>query len=376
MKIAQISHTYLPHVGGIEYYVHRLISHINGRYDIYILTSDMGRKKDDNMHKTIYFKSFPVLMRNPFLFGLIKHLWNNKYDIMHLHQIWFLPSLEAAILKKDSKIITTIHGVWPATSNYLTMIFLYLYKPFAQFVLNRSDIIVVLSKKEEDKLKKIFSVDTKKVHIITNGIYPESADWSKVKEVINKYKLHGKKIVFFTGRIIPDKNPEILLESIPEVMTKVDNVIYIITGPIDQNYRLHLEEIIEKYRAKNFCIITGEVDRNELIALYKIASVFVSIGSWEGLPTRLLEAMYQECASIIYDYGSIADIITNDQDGIIIQKLDSRILANNIVILLQDDELNKKIGLNARQTVLDKYIWDKSAEKIESLYRDITIKND
>ena len=314
-------------------------------------------------------------MINQFLFGLIKHLKNNKYDIMHLHQIWFLPNLEAAILKRDSKVVTTIHGVWPATSNYLTRIFLYLYKPFAQFIINRSDAIIVLSKKEEDKLKNMFSVDPKKIYIIPNGIYPEDVSQQKIECVINKYQLYNKKVVLFTGRILPDKNPEILLKSVPKVNIDVDNVIYIITGPIDKNYRMSLSEMIDKHGIKNCCIITGEVEREELIALYKIASVFVSIGSWEGLPTRLLEAMYQECASIVYDYGSITDTITDGKDGIILYELDKKILANNIVMLLQDDELNKKIGSNAKQTVLDKYIWDRSVEKIEHLYR-MVVGND
>lgn len=370
MKIAQITHAYLPHVGGIEYYIHRLISQINNKYDVCILTSDMGGIQNNNICPTLYFKAFPVLMRNPFLFGLIKHLQNNKYDIMHLHQIWFLPNLEAIILKGDSKVVTTIHGVWPATSNYLTSTFLYLYKPFAQLIITRSDAIIVLSKREEDKLKKMFSVDPDKIHIIPNGVYPEDVSESKIEEITNKYGLYNKKVVLFTGRILSDKNPEILLNSIPEVNTDVDNVIFMITGPIDQNYRRHLDKIIDKYGIKN-CIVTGEVNRDDLITLYKVASIFISIGSWEGLPTRLLEAMYQECASIVYDYGSITDVITDMRDGIIIHELDSKILAKNIIMLLQDDILNKKIGMNARQTVLDKYIWNRSMEKIERLYRDI-----
>ena len=368
MKIAQISHTYLPHMGGIEMYINKLVCKIENKYDITILTTDMGGKQDNNVCKTFYFKAFPILMRNPFSFGLIRHLLNNKYEIMHLHNIWFFPCIEAAILKRDSKIVTTIHGAWPAKATFLTKIALYLYKPFAQLILTRSDIIIVLSVAEKNRLEKMFYIKSDKIYVITNGIFPEDVDNSKMKSVISKYKLYNKKIVLFTGRAIPDKNPDLLLETFPKVKSYIDDVIYIIAGPIDNNYRIFLNKIINKYKMEDCCIIAGEVERDELIALYKIASIFISIGSWEGLPTRLLEAMYQECSPIVYDFGGMTDVITNKLNGIIINKLEPGILAENIIMLLSDNELRKNIATNARKTVSNKHVWDRSVEKIDDLY--------
>ena len=42
MKIAQITNAYMPHIGGIEYYINRLVNQVNNKYDLCILTSDMG----------------------------------------------------------------------------------------------------------------------------------------------------------------------------------------------------------------------------------------------------------------------------------------------------------------------------------------------
>lgn len=368
IKIAQVCHVYLPHIGGIEFYVQRLVSELTGKYDVTILTSDMGGTQKNNICPVFYFKAFPVILRNPFLFGLIGHLWKNKYDLVNVHQIWFMPSFIAAVLKGRSKMVATIHGVWPASTGHWINLFLWIYKPFAQFVIDRSDAIIVLTVEEKEKLLKKFNVDPDRVYQISNGICPEELDDSAVFAVADKYKLRDKKIIFFTGRILPDRNPEILLDCMSEVKHSEKDAFCVIAGPIDENYKKHLQEIIEKNKANDYCLLLEGLGRNELIAFYKLASVFISIGSWDCFPTRLLEAMYQGCASIVYDYGGASEIISQGQNGIIIDDLEANVLSKNIIKLLQDDELRKKIGLNARQTAMEKYMWSESAEKMESLY--------
>jgi len=191
MKIAQITHNYLPHIGGIEQYVFRLSETIEGYgWHSVILTTDQATPRENRQKNAVYFPVLVSCMRNPLSLQYAKAMRRHSYDIMHLHSMWFLPSLFAAIFKGNAKIVTTVHGVFPDSSSLAQRFGLYVYRPFAGFVLKRSDQIVVLSDSEKEKLLRLFNVPAAKVRVISNGICLED---SCIED--------KQTTVLFTGRI-------------------------------------------------------------------------------------------------------------------------------------------------------------------------------
>lgn len=96
---------------------------------------------------------------------------------------------------------------------------------------------------------------------------------------------------------------------------------------------------------------------DELVREYQQAKVFLNTSTISPVPTALLEAMACGCAVVSTANCMIPEIIKNGVNGFISN--DENELRGFINDLLNDDDLNTKLGKAARQTILDKFSEDR-----------------
>jgi glycosyltransferase involved in cell wall biosynthesis len=106
---------------------------------------------------------------------------------------------------------------------------------------------------------------------------------------------------------------------------------------------------------------------------YRTASVFISLGSWEGQPTRLMEAMQFKTPVVAFAAGGTSDFVNNETNGLVIDKLDERLLASQLNRLLADKNLADRLGTAARNTIVANYNWEKIFERIFSAYQPLHV---
>jgi len=365
MKIAQVSHRYLPCVGGIELYVYRLSEDLQKLgMNVDVLSTDLKTPLEGRRKEAKYFKTSFSFMRNPFSFELIKYLKENRYDLFHLHNIWFIPGLLATFYRKDAKIITTLHGVYPDRANFWQIFFLNIYKPLARYVLTKSNKIIVADS-NSNRLIRIFKINPGKIVVIPNGIR------------LSIYKPSNKEnIILFTGRIIPDKNPEVLIKSAEILNKKFVDFRLVFIGSIDEKYKKALIRLVKTCRLEEKTTFLDPLnqsipaEKEKLMNLYKKSYVFVSLGSWEGLPTRLMEAMQFEVPCIAFASGGFSELIKDDDNGMIIKTLDENLLAEKLYQLFQNRKLAKRLGQKARLTITKNFNWSEVSKKILDIYQE------
>jgi glycosyltransferase involved in cell wall biosynthesis len=68
------------------------------------------------------------------------------------------------------------------------------------------------------------------------------------------------------------------------------------------------------------------------------------------------------------DVGGIPEIIQNMYDGILIKPGLSKTLANSIINLLENKQLQKSIVQNAKETIRKKFSWSVNLDKILKIY--------
>lgn len=377
MKIALVTHVYFPNIGGVENYVFRLFRDLTAAGDnTYILTSDIGISKEkpiDKSNKIIYFHALPVLFRNPFTFGLAIHLLKNEYNIIHAHSIHAFPTLIALTLKKRSRFIVTAHGVSPDNSNLLSNFIWKLYVPVAKYICRKSDRVVVLGNSEKRKLIELADLDPNKIEVIYNGIdIPIIPGEVVIERFKSNLGLKEEKIVLFTGRIVPIKNPELLLKAFSIVHEKIDNVKLLMVGPLDPKYRYNLMNMANKLSIEKDLILTGELSQNELFASYAISDIFVSLGAWEGLPTTMLEAMFFSKPCIMFNSGGVKEVITDGETGFVIDKEDVNEISEKMIFLLINEEARVKMGEKAHSEILSKYLWSAGCNKMRQIYSELS----
>ena len=115
--------------------------------------------------------------------------------------------------------------------------------------------------------------------------------------------------------------------------------------------------------------------QNDMLPVYRRASVFVLSSRYEGFGMVLIEAMSQGCASIACDYkGRQREIITSNQEGVICPADDIDSLANAMQAVISNEEYMNKLQLNAIER--SKYFsLDNTMDRWESIFKKVGVYN-
>jgi glycosyltransferase involved in cell wall biosynthesis len=114
-----------------------------------------------------------------------------------------------------------------------------------------------------------------------------------------------------------------------------------------------LADLPENARAR--VELLGRVPHENLPALYSRASVFVFPSRVDGFGLTCAEAMASGRPVVATSRASGPELVEDGVSGLLADSANSVELAEKINILLEDRELAKKLGTNARQRVLEKF---------------------
>lgn len=176
-----------------------------------------------------------------------------------------------------------------------------------------------------------------KILVIPNILNDTSHDISNLesKNIISIGRLHeGKRI-----------------NELITIFSKLDDTdakLYIIGNGDEFD---NLKNQISNLNLENRIIMTGYLNKNEQEKYLLESSVFTMTSISEGLPMVLLEAMSFGIPCIAYktDAG-ISDIISNNENGFIIENRNETEYINKLNLLLKDVTLRKNLGKNCIKT--------------------------
>jgi glycosyltransferase involved in cell wall biosynthesis len=146
-----------------------------------------------------------------------------------------------------------------------------------------------------------------------------------------------RPVVVGLGRLHPQKNWPLFLR-VAERFPQADFVIAG-TGP---------EESVLRGRAPDNVRLVGFRDSREVMAA---ADVFLLTSHYEGMPMTLLEAMACGIPAVATRCGGPEGVITDGVDGFLVGLNDEVAMAARLTDLLQDAELNQRMGQGARARV-------------------------
>jgi glycosyltransferase involved in cell wall biosynthesis len=361
MRICQITSASFPPEEGIGNYVYGLSTQlIKKGHTVTIITRGSRGKKHHELVDNIeiirvpFLPIYPLYMRihSFFVNNLFKSL-ESKFDIVHIH------SPLSPIVQTKLPVMATIHtpmktdtqASYNENKNLRTTIWKlsgrFISYPLEIKLIKRANVITVVANSVAQELQE-YPSENKKIIVMGNGI-----DNTLFKPVGKKSE---KKYILFTGRLSYRKGLFDLIECGKYICEKYPDVTFIITGSGILSDTLR-ERINELGLADQFKFL-GFVTREELITLYQNATLYVLPSHYEGLPTVLLEAMSCGLPVIATAVSGNLDVITHGKNGILVPPKSPEKIAEAISSLLDDEQLRKNLGENARKTIEENYTWD------------------
>lgn len=174
-------------------------------------------------------------------------------------------------------------------------------------------------------------------------------------------------VILYVGRLEFRKGVHILMKSIPVVLKEIPDAKFIFVGS-DCGMKPYIISKIKEFNCENNVIIMDEVSRESLLEHYMKASACVIPSLWENHPYVCLEALACGRPVIASRVAGLAEIIKDNENGILAQPGSFKDLADKIIGLLKNKTLQSELSLNARRFMDINYNPKKVAQKTVDIY--------
>jgi len=231
----------------------------------------------------------------------------------------------------------------------------------------QAEVIICPSKFAERSLKRYDkSLNTR---VISNGV-----DRTKFKKVkfLDFLKKHGlkkeNKRLLFIGRLYPEKNVEVLIKAMPNILMENKATDLLIVGSGELKEKL---EFTAKTLGINKQIhFLGRIPDEDLVKAYNSCDIFIlpSIAELEGMV--VLEAMACGKPIIISDSEETAAKDFVQKNGFIFKTTDKLDLAKKVNIILSNPKLEKNMAKMSLKEIKNYDIRD-SILKLEKVYHSL-----
>ena len=235
-------------------------------------------------------------------------------------------------------------------------------KFLVKYALKKADLVQVMDESFYDRVKELIGYD-ENIKVIKEGIDPNKFKPDRKKRndtmrILNLRKSQG------------DYKVSVLINAIPEITKNHHDVEFILLR--DGEDLKETKSLIEKLKIENVIKFINPIPHEELPNILTDVDIYVDTfhrdipGS--GIGKTALEAMSCELPVALSDTVGVGLHIKNKVNGLIYKGGDSNSLANAIIRLIEDEELRKKLGENAREYVLKNQDWNKNMKLMEGYY--------
>lgn len=376
-----VTHTFLPHMGGIEKVVNEQSKRLSMRkFSPLIVTNRIDTPKCywvDGVPVECYeslntgFRlgipySIPTFPSFPTFFKAVK-----TSKIVHAHGHPYLTSLAAAKLAKlcGKPFVLTQHNTFIEYNNVFDHVEHLNDLTVGKQNLNSADKIIAISSATKEYVLRL-GAKPSKVKVIYNGVDLERfrPTTAKREEMRRKLGIPQNAILVLTVRRLVYKNGvDTLIDAATAVVKKNLRIIFLVVGkgPDMESVRLQVTQLgIEA----NFRL-TGFVSDENLPSYYNAADLFVLPSkSGEGLPLVALEAMACGLPVVATDVGGIREILMKDY-GKLVPPNQPELLANAVLDFAAVDFSSRKGEL--RTMVEKRFSWDTNVERLAEIYEEL-----
>jgi glycosyltransferase involved in cell wall biosynthesis len=242
-----------------------------------------------------------------------------------------------------------------------------LLERFERLNLKAADLIFVVSEVERDNLIRA-GIDAGKIIVNPNGVDTEKfrpgCGGAAIRSALG---FEDKSVVGFVSTFGPWHGAPVLAEAATIVGGSRCHFLFIGDG----DERPRCEAIIREAGRARLATFTGRLDHERIPAYLDACDILASphVASKDGSeffgsPTKLFEYLAMQRAVVASRLGQIADVITDEENGLLVEPGSPDDLARAIERLAADEQLRAKLGASARRRAEEHYTWARNAARV------------
>ncbi len=287
---------------------------------------------------------------------ITKKIRRIKPDIVHLHLHWVTKCTDGLIGAKMAGV------KYLAASDYhVNPIYVGWSRMFRKWLFNYLvNINITETEKGKEILNKFFWIRKSRIKDILVGIPLKGRAVTSPAMTDSKYFIIGMVAMFYKR-----KGHEYLFYALKDILALYPDVrlhLYSFGGEEEDNIRkLSSGLCLDDY-------IFYHIGEKDLTQAYNNMDIFVFPSLEEGQGIVLLEAMSYGKAVVTTDIKGCGEVVRNGIDGILVPPADYKSLRDAIVKLIENKDLRKTLGENARKRAMREFSVEKMADEYENLY--------
>ncbi|MHB1138677.1 MAG: glycosyltransferase family 4 protein [Microthrixaceae bacterium] len=202
---------------------------------------------------------------------------------------------------------------------------------------------------------------------------PVVANSVEVEQIPRSTAVHEPPVLLFVGELLERKGVLVLLDALDLLRERgVTDWELRIVGDNTQGLDPEKDRVTAEVRARGHgAAMIGPVPREEVYRQLGEADVFVFPTFVEGQPFSVIETFAAGVPIVASDIPTVAGMVGDDVQGVLVPVRDARALADAIESLLADPERRARLGAAGRRTALERYDRSVFRAHIAELYREL-----
>ncbi len=360
-------------ISGAENHIFMLLAALKNEYNEIILLNLFDNEISDGYREKIIhleMLGIKIYMKKisgkadiraiPSMYKIIK---NEKPNVIHTHMPYAdLFGAFAAKLAKTQFVVSSRHYDY-STSKIEELKFKIYYR-----VANcLQDTVIPISEKVAELCREVEGLKKERINKVLYGCEEQAVDKSIARrKILKELMLNDEKVILGTvARLISWKGHKYMIKAMTLLDKNIlDKIVWLVVG--DGNERNNLEVMAKENGILDKCIFMG--NRSDVPELMATMDVLVHPTLGEGFGLILLEAMIQKTPIISTKTGAIPEVIKDGESGILVEAKNSKLLAEAIQKIIENEVLRKQFGEKGRDNFENKFTVKIMVENIKKIY--------
>lgn len=233
--------------------------------------------------------------------------------------------------------------------------------------LRHADVLVAVSDATRRELTETFPAWESRVRVILNGVHPayyEEPDAAFMEETAHQLGLMDRPRILYVGGYQAHKNVPLLLSAFERVSINLDSELVLVGAEANET----IQRLVSERGLHARVVLTGRLSREQLAALYHLATVFASPSRYEGFGLPAAQALATGCPTAVSRTPALLEVV---QDAALVADPDDeRGWAENLLTLLSNEGARQE-GIQRGLARAQAFHWDAVAAQYIALYNEV-----